>query len=206
MPDAYTITRAARGRGPHRRRVVGVLGSGETSDERADQIGRLVAELGCDLLTGGGGGVMAAASRAFVETPGRNGIAIGIIPGFVDRLDELEARTIDSTVLVEYDVDPRYPNPWVELAIHTHLPHSGASGTFRTSRNHLNVLSSTALVALPGGEGTWSEMWLALRYGTPLIAYGNHTKVPDGVQTTNDSEEVRRFLAGVLQRLTAEGK
>jgi predicted Rossmann-fold nucleotide-binding protein len=33
------------------------------------------------------------------------------------------------------------------------------------------VLSSTVLVALPGGAGTASEVALALRYGRPVVAF-----------------------------------
>jgi predicted Rossmann-fold nucleotide-binding protein len=39
------------------------------------------------------------------------------------------------------------------------------------SRNHLIVLSAHAVVALPGGEGTRSEIELALEYHTPLLLF-----------------------------------
>jgi predicted Rossmann-fold nucleotide-binding protein len=177
---------------------VGVLGSGDASDSRAEEVGRLVAALGCDLLTGGGGGVMEAASRAFANTPGRAGVVIGIVPGTVDGMDALERRSV-SPGSVRYSHDARYPNSWVEIAIFTHLPDSGEQGTLRSSRNHINVLSSDALVALPGRAGTWSEMWLALQYGVPLIAYGPHASVPDGVRTAQTLEEVKRFLGETLR-------
>ena len=141
---------------PSRRRVIGVLGSGTAADASAAEVGRLVALLGCDLLTGGGGGVMEAASRAFTATPGRKGICIGIIPGMVERMTDLETRAPGSEC-VRLQTDPRYPNACVELAIVTHLPDSGEAGTRRSSRNHINVLSSHALVALPGGAGTESR-------------------------------------------------
>ena len=71
--------RAAQGaRG--RRRVVAVIGSGETANPHCEEVGRLIATLGCDLLTGGGRGVMEAVGRAFFETNPRRGVAIGIIP------------------------------------------------------------------------------------------------------------------------------
>jgi predicted Rossmann-fold nucleotide-binding protein len=41
----------------------------------------MVAELGCDLLTGGGYGAMEIVARSFCETPGRSGRPIGVIPG-----------------------------------------------------------------------------------------------------------------------------
>ena len=45
------------------------------------------------------------------------------------------------------------------------------SGEDPSSRNHINVLSSDLLIALPGGHGTASEVRLALRYRRPLIAF-----------------------------------
>src|SRR5687767_5877749 len=138
-----------------RRRVVAVIGSGTTADPACDEIGRLIAALGADLLTGGGRGVMAAVSRAFFETAPRDGLVIGVIPATVEPLDALERR---ETGPVHYDLPDGYPNRWVELAIYTHLPDSGPEGTLRSSRNHINVLSADAIVALPGEAGTESEM------------------------------------------------
>jgi predicted Rossmann-fold nucleotide-binding protein len=69
---------------------------------------------------------------------------------------------------------PGYPNEWVELAIDTHLPDSGTEGTLASRRNRITVLSADAIVALPGREGTESEVWLATQYGVPIVAYGPH--------------------------------
>jgi len=141
------------------RTVVGVMGSGiEPHDDLAAPLGRWIAGRGHDLLTGGGSGVMESVARAFCSVPGRRGISIAVLPGRVDREGRCTAPA-------------GYPNPWIELAIFTHLALSGAQGTDPMSRNHVNVLSSTVLVALPGGEGTRSEIDLALRYGRPVVAY-----------------------------------
>ena len=80
-------------------------------------LGETLADLGVNLLTGGGGGVMTSVSRAFTRRPNRRGICIGIIPC----ASESDRAT------------PRdgYPNEFVELAIYTHLPYSGAQGTPR---------------------------------------------------------------------------
>jgi uncharacterized protein (TIGR00725 family) len=160
---AHDLKRTHRRTAARRRRVVAVIGSGTEADrETCRQVGRLVAELGCDLLTGAGGGVMEEAARAFAERRDElsaPGIAIGIVPGGVDA----EGR---------YAVRGGYPNPWVELAVYTHLPLSGEEGREALSRNHIVVLSADAVVALPGGPGTQSEIDLAKRYGVPLVAYG----------------------------------
>ena len=60
--------------------TVGVIGSGtDEHDEHARPVGEALAELGVNLLTGGGGGVMKAVSRAFTRAAHR-GISIGISP------------------------------------------------------------------------------------------------------------------------------
>jgi predicted Rossmann-fold nucleotide-binding protein len=190
---ADSVKRRRREGAHNRRQVVAVIGSGEAADPQCEEVGRLIARLGCDLLTGGGGGAMAAVSRAFFETSPRKGIVIGIVPGAVDPLAALEERN-DSAV--EYELWPGYPNDWVELVIYTHLPDSGREGTRRSSRNHINVLSADAIVALPGREGTESEAWLATRYGVPIVAYGEHGDVtPAGIPLARSLTEVRAFLA-----------
>ena len=141
-----------------RRPIVGVIGSGQNEHANlAPELGRWLAAKGVHLLTGGGLGVMSSVSRAFYETPHRKGLVIGVLPS---RPDDPQRRPW-----------PGYPNPWVELPITTHLPLSGAQGTQPMSRNHINVLTSEALIILPGGEGTLSEVTLALRYQRPIIAY-----------------------------------
>jgi len=61
--------------------TIGVLGSGVDAHEPlADEVGRLLADLEVNLLTGGGHGVMTAVSRAYVGARRGRGICIGIIP------------------------------------------------------------------------------------------------------------------------------
>src|SRR5262245_53861654 len=176
----------------NRRRIVAVIGSGESADPCCAEVGRLIATLGFDLLTGGGRGVMEAVSRAFVETSPRSGVSIGIVPAQVHGFDRLEGRTATGVV---YEPPEGYPNEWVEIAIFTHLPDSGERGTLRSSRNHINVLSAHAIVALPGGAGTESEVWLAKQYGVPIVAYGDHRSgPPHGITRAKSIDEVRDFL------------
>jgi predicted Rossmann-fold nucleotide-binding protein len=190
--------RRARAAAAAARTVVTVIGSGLTADPHAAEVGRLIATLGHDLLTGGGRGVMQAVSRAFFETSPRRGIVIGIVPAHVHGLRELEERNATRVI---YDLPAGYPNEWVELTIYTHLPDSGDDGALRTSRNHLNVLSADAIVALPGREGTESEVWLATQYGVPIIAFGRHEpSVPHGIRHADTLDEVRAFLAPLGSR------
>lgn len=178
MEEESRVDRSAVARLP----VVGVMGSGSaTHEERSVPLGRRLAELGVHLLTGGGAGVMAAVSKAFHETPGRRGLVIGVIPG---------------------TPPPGYPNPWVELAIRTHLPLSGERGQEPMSRNHLNVLSSDVIVALPGSAGTASEVTLAVRYGRPIIAWvGSREEIPglpEEVPVAADLGDVEALVQGVV--------
>jgi len=55
-----------------------VIGSGREHEERAEAVGRLLAERGATVVTGGRGEVMAAASRGAKRA---GGTTIGILPG-----------------------------------------------------------------------------------------------------------------------------
>jgi uncharacterized protein (TIGR00725 family) len=57
---------------------VSVIGSGAEHVERAEEVGRLLAQRGCTVVTGGGAEVMAAAARG---ARAAGGTTIGILPG-----------------------------------------------------------------------------------------------------------------------------
>ena len=165
--------------------IITVLGSGTLEyTEQAVELGHWLARIGVHLLTGGGGGIMTSVSRGFYETPDRKGKVIGILP--CERDDSLCRPTRG------------YPNPWVEIPIITHLPLSGSEGTSFMSRNHINVLTADAAVALPGGSGTRSEIILAIQYQRPIIAYLKNEKdfpgIPSTVPQVKTLEEVQVFL------------
>ncbi|HYO16301.1 MAG TPA: DNA-binding protein [Thermoanaerobaculia bacterium] len=180
--------------------IVAVIGSGDAghgNPELAEAVGRLIATLGCHLLTGGGRGVMADACRGFASVPDRAGLSLGIIPRSAE------------------DDGPKdgYPNPWVEVPILTHLAgRLGPDG--EDSRNAINVLTASRIVALPGGEGTRAEVKLALRNGRPILAVLDVDRLAkeiafvrflEGLRVPRrevwreedgwELEEVRRFLA-----------
>ena len=163
--------------------IVGVMGSGEDSHEDlARPLGEWLASQAVHLLTGGGAGVMAAVSEAFHSVKDRRGLTIGIVPCQEDSPDP----------------PPGYPNPWIEIPIHTHLPKSAAKTTGPDSRNPINILSSAVIIALPGSLGTSSEVSLALHYGRPLIALvHNRSDIPNlekQVGATEDLDEVKEFV------------
>ena len=59
-------------------RQIAVIGSGAEHEARAEEVGRLLAERGCTVVTGGLGEVMAAACRG---AKAAGGTTIAIVPG-----------------------------------------------------------------------------------------------------------------------------
>ena len=164
--------------------VIGVMGSRRFSHrERSRCVGRWIAQSGYHLLTGGGGGVMAAVSEAFVGTSPRKGRVIGVLPSSIQHVGEPPSG---------------YPNRWVEIVIRTHLNKRGSEGARSGSRNHVNVLSSDVVIVLPGAEGTASEAQLALDYGRPCVAYLDDRSqvldLPLSVPVESDFERVKQFV------------
>ena len=78
---------------------VAVIGSGAENEARAEEVGRLLAEGGCTVVTGGLGEVMAAAARGAKSA---GGTTIGILPG--------EAR--------------EDANPWIDHVVVTGIGHA----------------------------------------------------------------------------------
>ena len=76
-----------------------MIGSGREHEERAEQVGRLLAERGCTVVCGGRGEVMAAAARGAREG---GGTSVGILPG--ERLQDA--------------------NEWVDVAVATGIGHA----------------------------------------------------------------------------------
>lgn len=175
-----------------RRPVICVIGSGsEPWIELADSLGRMLASMDVHLLTGGGRGAMESVSRAFHDTSPRAGFVLGVIPGSVDPGFVHAAK-------------PGYPNPYVEIVIRTHLPLSGEQGTDPMSRNHINILSADAVIALPGGPGTVSEAQLALRYRKPILLFGPREAFgafPPAIERTEDLSRVSDVVRSWVGRV-----
>ncbi len=167
-----TTKRQMDGSYERRTKIVGVMGSGQDAHaELAQVVGRIVARLGCSILTGAGGGVMEAASRAFKEArkSDSKGVVIGVVKagkvGDKDKGKKNDKKKKDDKRVYRMGK----LNEHVEIPIFTHLPESSKSPA---SRNHINVLTSDALVFLPGGEGTRSELELAAEYDlVPMILF-----------------------------------
>jgi predicted Rossmann-fold nucleotide-binding protein len=137
---------------------------------------------------------MAAVTEAFVSVADRRGVAIGILPARADGRAGA--------------APPGYPNPWVEIAVRTHLHEVGAHGAGPSSRNHLNVLSSDVVIVLPGSSGTASEARLAVRYGRPCIAWladrNDVPGLPDTVPVESRFPAIEAFVRMACRRAGAD--
>ena len=179
------------------RTVIAVIGSSAV-DLSIDQqhlpyqVGRRIAEAHCHLMTGGGPGIMAAASRGFCSVSSRAGMSIGVIP----------------------DGKPSmwYPNSWIELPIFTHLKGDNPKGA--DSRNHIIVRSAHGIVSFLGGAGTQAEVELAVGRGTscPVVACLRGTEMIGrlgpvalqqlGVSVVHDLDAVIHGFNAMLMRLS----
>lgn len=116
--------------------VISVFGSsapraGEPAYEEARAVGRMLAERGCTVATGGYMGTMEAVSRGAVEV---GGTAVGVT------CDQIET------------FRPIGPNPFITEEVRY--------ATLRERLLHL-VEQNDGIIVLPGGIGTLSEMSLA---------------------------------------------
>lgn len=167
-----------------KRTLIGVMGSGKVEHAGlSEPLGRLLAETGCHMLNGAGQGTMAATGRAFTSVAGRAGLYIGICPSQRDEAGRVMPKA-------------GYPNEWVELAIHSPLgTYTGDPG--EVTRNHINIMSAHAIIALPGAHGTLNECQLALEFEKPLIYFGaddDFLDFPQGAARTNTLDDISEFI------------
>ena len=142
--------------------MIAVIGSGiDEHQSLSIPLGRWLAENGYSLINGGGEGVMLSTARAFRSVKKRTGFIVGIIPSSSDCFPPEESKP--------HSPPPNYPNQYTDIVIQTHLHLSGSMGKEFASRNHIIILSAEKIVALPGGNGTQSEIELAIEYKKPLI-------------------------------------
>lgn len=144
--------------------IVGVMGGHDAPPailDDARRIGKGIAERGHVLLTGGGDGVMKAASEGAFRA---GGLVVAVLPS--DRVRPLAG----------------YPNEYVDIAIQTGMA---------DARNAINAKTPHVMIAVDGGWGTVSEIAHALRNDTPVIglktpaiglSHGNRFTAADTVE------------------------
>lgn len=171
-----------------RQYTVGVMGSGkQTWEALAAPLGKRLAEAGFNLLTGGGKGVMTSVSEAFCAVASRTGRSLGVVP--TEAVPDADGGFVPL---------PGYPNPFIEILLVSPLPrHLPDAPPGSLSRNHINILSSDAVVALPGSHGTRDEIALAVRFGKPIVLFGDATHFADidaSVPRMTSLDDVMRFV------------
>lgn len=174
--------------------IVGVMGSrAELWTELAAPLGHWLARRGHHLLTGAGQGVMLEVSKAYHEIPDRKGMTIGIVP-------------TDPDEEVGFKSKPGYPNRYIDIPIVAPLPVFRGDDPLQVNRNHINILTSDIVVALPGGIGTRNEVDLALRFRRPVILFGPSSafaEFPRDVPRATELAAVREFVEHETARLAA---
>lgn len=172
----------------NRKPIVGVMGSHENAWEKyATPIGELLAKRGYNMLTGCGEGVMMSASKAFFEYPDRDGVIMGIRPAVDYRGEQL--------------CKEEFPNEYIDIPIITPLSAKAQNDAMPFSRNLVNVMTSKALIILPGSHGTRNEVSLGLMYDKPLMLFGPgdaFDNFPEDPLRSDKIEHVEQFLNDVF--------
>ena len=168
--------------------IIGVMGSHEEPwPDYANPVGRLIAERGFNLLTGAGAGVMTQVAESFISVEDRKGVSIGILPAVDYKGQQLDKE--------------EYPNPYIEVPMITPLSEKAQGDRMPYSRNLVNVMTSKALVILPGSHGTRNEVSIALMYNKPMILFGPDSafdKFPEDPLRARTIEQVVQFFDDVF--------
>lgn len=169
--------------------VVAICGGGAADPQAelaASALGAVVMRLGAALLTGGRGGVMAAASRGARQARGDAAVppVIALLPG----------------------ADRAAANPWADLVLPTALG---------DARNAVLVTAAQVVLVVGGGPGTLSEVGLARKAGRPVVVVGGTGGVADraadllpgdpGLHLARDAAHAARLLEELLTGLLPAG-
>lgn len=150
-----------------RRPIIGVAGSKtfnptefkmpKGAEEESESLGEAIAAEKFWLLCGGLTGVMEAVARGAKR---KEGLTIGIIPCALHNLP--------------LDDEDEWPSRYIDIPVFTGLG-GGIKG-----RNQIIANSCDALIAMPGGRGTRSEIDYAVNK-VPVIMHGYWRELIEGV-------------------------
>ena len=93
------------------------------------------------------------------------------------------------TVGILPGIDRHEANPYVDLALPTGLGHL---------RNGLITRAAQAVIALPGGPGTLSEVGLALKMGRPVVGLTAWSEIQGVIPAETPKEAVSKALGKIL--------
>lgn len=124
--------------------------------EAARTLGKLLAERGCAVVTGGNGGLMTVVAEAAFEA---GGTTIGILARELEDLPQ----------------DNKWFNPYNSIRIKTGM-------TF-TARSSIVVRSSDAVILVAGGVGSLTEVAIAYNLGKPIIVLEGTGMMADRLKT-----------------------
>jgi len=148
------------------------------------QLGRQLGLSGANLVCGGGGGVMEAASTGFMEKrrPGKGGVLVALLPG----------------------ADRSGHRGEADIVIPTGMGYA---------RNVILTLCADAVILVGGGSGTLSEAALAWQHGKPIVALAASGgwagrlagqsldgRRRDRILTSNDPEEAVHMAIAAARR------
>ncbi len=174
--------------------LVAVIGAGVCSEQEAalaEEVGRRLAEAGAVVLTGGRGGVMAAASRGAAQA---GGLTVGILPG----------------------EDASQANPWVALPIVTGLGEARNAVLMRTAQvviavgGEYGTLSEIAFALKFGRPVVGLRTWQAVSNAGHNLPIHKATNASDAVaaalaltQKRDARGTVTMQVPGTCDRFTA---
>ena len=130
---------------------------------------------------------MSAVCKAYQSVEERTGVAIGIRPAVDYKGEQLSKE--------------EFPNSYIDLPIITPLSAKAQSDAMPFSRNLVNVMTSKALIVLPGAHGTRNEVSLGLMYDKPLILFGPDdafADFPEDPLRASSISHIEQFLTDVF--------
>jgi uncharacterized protein (TIGR00725 family) len=149
-------------------------------------LGPLIAVVGSSTPDAG---ASRAAERVGTLVAERGGVLLcGGTVGVMEDASRGARRAGGLTVGILPGDDPREANPWIRIPLATGLGFA---------RNAVLARAAQSMIAVGGGYGTLSEMALALRFGTRVVALGSWPVEGDLLVAASEEEAVELAFAGV---------
>ncbi len=138
-------------------------------------------------------GVNELARKVGVEIARRGGVLVcGGLKGVMEAAAMGAKEAGGTTLGIIPGDDPKSANRYIDHVVVTGMGHA---------RNVLVVKSADAVIALPGGPGTLSEIALALKMGKLVVSVGGHRpwETIDGVKSIESPDEAVKYIFEVIK-------